>query len=491
MKIVWIIAGSDASGAAGCQRDLLTLADHEVHACTVITAATAQNFTEWSSANVLDPNIVAAQLDALASQAMPKPQAIKIGMLGSAAIVTKVAAQIARQSSFVILDPVVKASSGGSLGSEEALDAIKTILLPHVDLLTPNIDEASHLTGSTICGPSDVARAAEKILALGARRVLIKGGHLTSSRCHDYYADHSSSYWLTTDRLPSSARGTGCALASAVAANIAKGFDLPDALIAARIYVTSRIRTRVNTESGASLLGLGQQQIEPSDLPSRSDELPLDGGLLNFPSCGPEPLGFYPVVDSFAWVKRLVDLGTKTIQLRIKDQEGPNLINQIKETIDYCRAFDVRLFINDHWQLAIELQAYGVHLGQEDLLAADLPAIARAGLRLGISTHCLTEAAIAKGINPSYVALGPIFPTTCKSLRFGPHGLDKINTWRQMFSQPLVAIGGLKAEDASEALRQGASGVAVISDVVNARSPEARAQQWLRACGQNNSFAPN
>jgi thiamine-phosphate diphosphorylase len=184
-------------------------------------------------------------------------------------------------------------------------------------------------------------------------------------------------------------------------------------------------------------------------------------------------------------------LGTKTIQLRIKDQEGPNLINQIKETIDYCRAFDVRLFINDHWQLAIELQAYGVHLGQEDLLAADLPAIARAGLRLGISTHCLTEAAIAKGINPSYVALGPIFPTTCKSLRFGPHGLDKINTWRQMFSQPLVAIGGLKAEDASEALRQGASGVAVISDVVNARSPEARAQQWLRACGQNNSFAPN
>ncbi|MBM4250546.1 MAG: phosphomethylpyrimidine kinase [Deltaproteobacteria bacterium] len=491
MKLVWIIAGSDPSGAAGCQRDLITVSEHGVHACTVVTATTAQNFTQWSDAHMVDPAIVEAQLQSLASPTMPKPAAIKIGMLGSAANVSKVAEYITKDRSvdrtFVILDPLVKATSGGALSDDDNITAMKTKLLPRVDLLTPNVDEAVSLTGSQINGPEDLPAIAAKLLALGARRVLIKGGHLASALCHDYYADTASQYWLTTDRLPHGARGTGCALASAVTARIAEGCEIHDALVAARIYVNRKMRSAIDTETGVRLLGLGTTDVDPSDLPSRSETLPL-ARPLSFPPCGPEPLGFYPVVDTFSWVKRLVDCGTSTIQLRIKDLEGSALIQQIKQAVDYCRVRNVRLFINDHWREAIELKAYGVHLGQEDLGTADLAAIASAGLRLGISTHSLSEAAVAKGVNPSYIALGPIFPTTCKSLRFGPHGLGKIKTWRSMFEQPLVAIGGLKAEHVREAMRLGASGVAVIADVVHASNPDERAYQWLEAAGQRKSL---
>ena len=485
MKLIWTIGGSDPSGAAGCQRDLITATDHRVHACSVLTAATAQNFTNWSCPNVLDHRVIDSQLASLVSSSMPEPQAIKIGMLGSPHIVTVVANYVSKMKCFVILDPLVKSTSGGSLSNNDTIQAIIKYLLPRIDLLTPNFDEAVQLTGLTANRLEQLPALADALLKLGARRVLIKGGHLNSSLCHDYYADRTTSYWLTTERHPTSARGTGCALATAIAVNIAKGLELDDALVAARSYVSSKIRLATSTETGAMLLGLGDQNIETDDFPSRTSNLPSQTNKICFPSCGSEPLGFYPVVDRFSWVKRLTDLGAKTMQIRIKDLVEQELIKELKQSIAYCRKSDVRLFINDHWKLAIELDAYGVHLGQEDLVTADLEAISRSKLRLGLSTHSLSEAAVAKGLNPSYVALGPIFPTTCKSLRFGPHGLAKIKTWRQMFSQPLVAIGGLKAEHAAEAMRFGASGVAVISDVTKNINPEERALKWLETCGQS------
>ncbi len=137
------------------------------------------------------------------------------------------------------------------------------------------------------------------------------------------------------------------------------------------------------------------------------------------------------------------------------------------------------MFINDHWQLAIEHGAYGVHLGQEDLQTADLPAIAKAGLHLGISTHSYFEAAKAKSYHPSYVALGPIFETTCKSMTFGPQGFDRISEWRGFFEQGLVAIGGLQLQHAQEVAKRGADGLALISDVLKASNPHQRVAEWL------------
>jgi len=206
-------------------------------------------------------------------------------------------------------------------------------------------------------------------------------------------------------------------------------------------------------------------------------------------------LGFYPIVPDLTWVEKLVAWGAKTIQLRIKQEarhETPgisenhdfSLEQQIADACSLCRKHRVSLIINDHWSYALKYKAFGIHLGQEDLDGLDdeaLRTLRRSGLILGVSTHNEQELTRALDLKPSYIALGPIFPTTCKSLAFGPHGLEKIKTWRSRTSLPIVAIGGMKVEHVREALALGASGVAVISDVLKSLSPHKRTQEWLAA----------
>jgi thiamine-phosphate diphosphorylase len=199
-------------------------------------------------------------------------------------------------------------------------------------------------------------------------------------------------------------------------------------------------------------------------------------------------VGFYPIVPDITWLKRLVDAGVTSIQLRMKDVPADQILKSIREATAYCRERGVQLFINDYWQLAIECHAFGVHLGQEDLdqlSPRDLRTLQRSGLRLGVSTHSYEEAARAMALRPSYIALGPIFHTTCKSMAFGPQGMERVKEWKELCGDiPLVAIGGLKLEHAPKLLAYGASGLSVITDVLNHVNPEARVRDWL------NSFAP-
>jgi hydroxymethylpyrimidine kinase/phosphomethylpyrimidine kinase/thiamine-phosphate diphosphorylase len=486
MRFAWTIAGSDPSGVAGSQIDQRTFAALGVEAASIISAVTAQNFTQWHSATPVSHECLKAQLDALTSPLMPKPAAVKIGMLGTTDAVSTVGKYLADLSSFIVLDPLISSSSGGQLNNPSTTQAMIQELLPVVDLLTPNIPEAEALIGQSIGGPLDFPAAAAKLRKLGVKRVLIKGGHeRAGDYVHDYYQDENSGYWLTTLRLTHGARGTGCALASAIAAYVALGLTVEDSLIAARCFINRGIRTARKIADNVSLLGWDDLTATDSDMPWRTANLEDAKDRPSFPSCGPRPLGFYPVVDSFAWVKRLAKHGATTIQLRIKDRSPAEITKEIAEAVSFSRNANIRLFINDYWQLAIELGAYGVHLGQEDLWTADLRAIARAGLRLGISTHCYSEAAIAHSIRPSYVALGPIFETTCMSLRFGPHGMGRISEWRRLLPYPLVAIGGLKAKHAEHAMQLGADGVAVISDVVHSDDPDTMTRLWLTKCGQD------
>jgi thiamine-phosphate diphosphorylase len=170
----------------------------------------------------------------------------------------------------------------------------------------------------------------------------------------------------------------------------------------------------------------------------------------------------------------------------------PTLLEQIiEQSVAYAQTIGLRLFINDYWFLAQKYQAYGVHLGQEDLDAMDysqLLKLSHSGIRLGISTHSESELAKALGLGPSYVALGPIFSTTCKSMAFGPHGLAKISQWRQMTDLPIVAIGGMKPGHIKEAFQRGASGIAVISDVLEHPDPEKRCREWSRQVDSNRRF---
>lgn len=194
----------------------------------------------------------------------------------------------------------------------------------------------------------------------------------------------------------------------------------------------------------------------------------------------PYPDRFYPVVDSVAWVARLTKLGAGTIQLRAKDLDDAAALAIVKEALAVTQGTPTRLVVNDYWRAAIDAGAQHLHLGQEDLAEADVPAIRRAGLTLGISTHDEDELDNALRQKPDYVALGPIFPTTLKAMRFAPQGIERITAWKLDIGDiPLVAIGGIKLEQAREIFAAGANSIAVVSDVTQNADPDARVRAWL------------
>jgi thiamine-phosphate pyrophosphorylase len=190
----------------------------------------------------------------------------------------------------------------------------------------------------------------------------------------------------------------------------------------------------------------------------------------------------YPIVDSAAWVRRLVALGVRLVQLRIKEQPEATLLEQIRAAQSICAASGAQLVINDHWELALRTGCDFVHLGQGDLYGADLGALRRAGVRVGVSTHDERELERALALEPDYVALGPIYPTLLKVMAFAPQGLPRIGEWkRRVGSVPLVAIGGLTLERLPGVFAAGADVAAVVTDIVRAVHPETRMQAWLAA----------
>ena len=194
----------------------------------------------------------------------------------------------------------------------------------------------------------------------------------------------------------------------------------------------------------------------------------------------PYPDRFYPVVDSLAWVERLTKLGVGTIQLRAKNLNDADALAIVREALAVTRGTGTKLVVNDYWRAAIEAKAQHLHLGQEDLADADLAAVRKAGITLGISTHDDEELAIALKAKPDYVALGPIFFTTLKSMRFAPQGIPKITEWKKRVGViPLVAIGGIKFEQSAAIFAAGADSIAVVSDVTQNADPDARVRQWL------------
>ena len=191
---------------------------------------------------------------------------------------------------------------------------------------------------------------------------------------------------------------------------------------------------------------------------------------------------FYLIVDDAAWLERLLPHGVRLAQLRVKDLPEPELRAQIRHARDLCAAAGAQLIVNDFWRLALEEGCDYVHLGQGDLDDADLPAIRRGGLRLGISTHDPAELDRALAAGPDYVALGPIWPTLLKEMPWAPQGLERIAEWkRRIGAVPLVAIGGLTPERAALALGAGADSAAVVSDVLRHPDPEGRARAWRAA----------
>jgi thiamine-phosphate pyrophosphorylase len=191
---------------------------------------------------------------------------------------------------------------------------------------------------------------------------------------------------------------------------------------------------------------------------------------------------FYLIVDDSAWLARLVPLGVKLAQLRIKDADEALLRSEIRKAKAICAEHGCQLVVNDYWRLAIEENCDFVHLGQEDLAAADIAAIRQAGMRLGLSSHDHAELDTALAARPDYVALGPIFPTLLKKMKWAPQGVERLSAWKARVAPlPLVAIGGLTPERLANVFAAGADSAAVVTDILTSPDPEARTREWIAA----------
>lgn len=198
----------------------------------------------------------------------------------------------------------------------------------------------------------------------------------------------------------------------------------------------------------------------------------------------PFRLGLYPVVDSVMWIERLLEAGVRTLQLRIKDKQDHEVEADVVAAIALGKRYAARLFINDYWRLAIKHDAYGVHLGQEDLEKTDLSAIRNAGLRLGLSTHDDMEIDVALAARPSYIALGHVFPTQTKQMPSAPQGLAQLaGHVARLKDYPTVAIGGISLARAPQVLATGVGSIAVVSAITQAADWRSATRQLIDLAG--------
>lgn len=508
---VWCVGGVDSSGGAGITRDAITLADLDVHACAITTQITVQSNTMMVNSVPVRASILNEQWQVLEHEGTPA--AIKIGAIANDEQALLLCTRIQSMQTprpFVVWDPVLRTSTGAML-TDLSENTIST-LVSTVDLVTPNTDELCELTGLSVNSTETLQAAAHALLEGGANAILVKGGHAQwQDTVNDYFI---TSGYFRVFQQPRNAngrlRGTGCMLSSALCAFVVNGYDIDDALTLANAYVMHVREKSVSSLYPASMCSTSlSNTARPSNTVNlsnsthlaRTNGFPEQSALFPavFTSCAEyqhfqqqrcgnhenckintapfasltnENMGIYPVVDSVDWIKMLLPTGVKIIQLRVKEGSPQYIADQIKEAVSITQNTQCQLFINDYWELAIEFGAYGVHLGQEDLDKADLKAIQKAGLRLGLSTHGYAEIQRIKALQPSYIALGHIFPTTTKSMPSQPQGIKRLAQYVALCKPtPTVAIGGIDFDSIRDVAATGVNSIAMVTAITRAEKP--------------------
>lgn len=488
--IVWSVAGSDCSGLAGQVADIRAIEALGAHPCMITTAVTAQNNNGVIALNSLTKEQIDSQFEALKKDLPAK--AIKVGLLPTQDSIKALNDFLKSYDGYLVLDPVMIATSGTSLVNELTITDYLP-LIKQANIITPNLAELALISETTITDEDSIKQAAKILIEQhGAEAVLVKGGHLSeypkvnhdTTFSHDYFLSKTTSFWLHSPvQKTNNTRGTGCVLAAAIATALAKGYSIEDSVVVGKMVINQGLRQSYSLPS-KDLPQKGPLKItswpnQSIDLPLLTSELPIT--TYEFAACDDKPLGLYPVVDRAHWLERLLPLGVTTIQLRVKDLEGEALEQEIQTAIKVAKDHGARLFINDYWSLAIKHGAYGVHLGQEDLEKADLTAINKAGLRLGLSTHCYYEVARSHAIRPSYLACGPVYHTDSKKMPWIPHGIDNLTQWKNLLPEyPWVGIGGINLERFPKVVATGVSGIAMISAITAADDPEKITQQMIQ-----------
>lgn len=510
--IIWSIAGSDSSGGAGIQADIKTAHSLNCEICTLITANTIQNSQQVLAINPTDTQTLQLAWQSLIED--KPPAVIKIGLIANNEQLAWLATNISAIKKYnaacrVIFDPVLKATVGNSLQTEILDWGLLKKLLLQVEVITPNCLEAEYLINIFDAGkaPSQSHHLktwanidlAKQLHSCGIRGAVLTGGHSIKHKkvIDAYYGEigdgeikkrETALFTLASPYIETNfSHGSGCSFATALSCFLAHNYLMRDAFMQAKAFINKSFTLSQINEKNAKVptgyYGALQQAMWPVEkkfyprvIEAKNSPLSPDG----FASCGTQQLGLYPVIDSLEWLQRLLPLGLEIIQLRVKNQTQTELDQIIQQAVEMAKPFKTRLFINDYWQLAIKHQAYGVHLGQEDLLEANLAAIQKAGLRLGISTHGCYEFKYAEQFKPSYLAIGAIFPTQTKDMTGQIQGLQNLQHMLQIqtSSIPVVAIGGITLERAVKVLQTGIKSIAVVTAITQSSQPEQTVADW-------------
>lgn len=502
--IVWSIAASDSGGGAGIQADNLTIQDLGGHACNIVTGITAQNSLKVEEVSSVSAGMLTKQLNCLLYD-MP-PKAIKIGVLATAEQVQLVSHWLANNLAAyeqthhvqipVIWDPVMLASSGQVLTEDKQPLNVDVYLrlAKQVTLLTPNLNEL-RLLSEKFAGQKQTELAVlEGLAQLVQSNVLLTGGDSQDTQ------DTQVVDWLVAHKIVHSSEshqhqsvgfygsrvntqhnhGTGCTLSSAIATAMALGHPLLDAIVIAKAYVHQGL-------IGSYGLGKGPGVLARHGWPNDLTHFPkiimpqypqlADVAQLNFTQVS-RPLNVYAVTQSLTVLQQVLKAGARTAQLRVKlPCDDDKLEQDIQHAVALGIKYQAQVFINDHWQLAIKHGAFGVHLGQEDMLQADLAQIAKAGLALGLSSHGYFEMLLAQQLSPSYLAIGHIFATPTKQMPSQPQGLFKLLRYCQLLKDriPLVAIGGIDQHNLAQVKATQVNDVAIVRGIELAANP---AKSW-------------
>lgn len=496
---VLVVAGSDSGGGAGIQADLKTCAALGAFGMTAVTALTAQNTLGVHHVHTPPAAAVVAQMDAVLCDI--GTDAIKTGMLASAEIVEAVAEKIAavpeEKRPPLVVDPVLVATSGASLGCSGVAAAMKRHLLPLATLLTPNLPEASAmLEGRHIHDIADMKSAAEELHRMGPQYVLVKGGHLVSSHLQseqqavDVLFDGVSHHIFSEPVVRTgNSHGTGCTLATAVAVGLAKGLLMKDAVHQAKQYVTQALHA-------SQFLAIGTGDNKPFNHayattewgPESVDLSPEAKTLEGAPGLSDETLRLYAVTDQACdkrWgrplkqsVEAALDGGAGVVQLRLKNTDGSVFLREARQVVAACRAGGALAIINDRVDVALAAGAHGVHVGQDDMGAEDVRRLIGPHRILGVSVKTKQEALAAAAGGATYLGAGALFPTSTKQT-------DNITefTLREICAAvdiPVVAIGGLSAANAGVAINAGCKGVAVVSALFDREDVASAARKILK-----------
>ena len=508
--IIWSIAGTDSGGGAGLAADQRAADALGAHLCPVVAAITAQNTTAVTRIFPTAPELLNAQLAALADD-MP-PRVIKTGLLGTAANAMAVARWVDRLRErapvALVIDPVLRASTGAGFVDEALMRAYREVLLPRATVVTPNQSEAVLLLGPQ--GSSTVPALAASLRALtGVQSVVITGGDArTPALSMDWIDTPHAQGWLSLPRVDTPHHhGTGCTFATAVAAALALGFVAADAAVLAKMATTHALRHARAVGAGAGpVVAHGGFGNDPSLLPRLSLDAQPPSSWITRPR-GSAP-GVYAIVESAERVEAVLRTRptVPTIQLRMKQPAGlsdaawdAQLNDAIARSQRAAETAGATLVVNDHWQRALNAGARALHLGQEDLLAlapdehTRLQAARDEGVQLGLSSHSLWELCRAATMQPDLIACGPVWPTTTKDMPWVPQGLDNLAWWAHMAPAPVVGIGGILAPEQLRAVAvAGAAGGCIVRGLGEdpALTLPAWLQAWQAGLNQQGEHAP-